>query len=100
MSYYKRAIVCTEKLKGRDSSDLIGMYQGLGRVEQSRGELADHEKAIHYFQKAHEIASKRDPHGGVQVGDTAAGLAQAYASVGNAEAECKETVLWANVSVS
>ena len=59
MSYYKRAIVSTEKVKGRESVELIPMYQGMGRVEQSKGDIADHEKAIHYFQKAHEIASKR-----------------------------------------
>lgn len=39
--------------------ELVPVYQGLGKVEQSRGEHANHEKAIEYFTQAHSIASAR-----------------------------------------
>ena len=59
MSYYKRAVKLVERTQGVNSTQLVSLYQGLGRVEQSKGDIADHEKAIQYFVKAHEVASTR-----------------------------------------
>ena len=59
MLYFKRAVKLVERTQGVNSTQLVSLYQGLGRVEQSKGDIADHEKAIQYFVKAHEVASTR-----------------------------------------
>ena len=47
------------KKHGKDAVELIPVYQALGRVEQSKGEHADHEMALENLMQAHSIANAR-----------------------------------------
>lgn len=58
-SYYEKALVLMEKKYSSGSEELVPIYQALGRVEQSQGDVTNHEKAIGYFVKAHSIASEQ-----------------------------------------
>jgi hypothetical protein len=44
---------------GKDAIELIPVYQALGRMEQSKGQHADHEAAIEHFLQAYSIASAK-----------------------------------------
>ena len=48
-----------ERRYGEDALELVPVYQGLGRVEQSKGKHADHDRAIEHFIQAHSIATAR-----------------------------------------
>ncbi|KAK2181197.1 hypothetical protein NP493_407g05026 [Ridgeia piscesae] len=56
-SYYEKVLDLTKRRYGNEAIQLIPVYQGLGRVEQSKGKHADHETAIEYYLQAHTIAS-------------------------------------------
>ena len=47
------------KKHGKDALELIPVYQALGRMEQSKGDHADHDHALENFMQAHSIASAR-----------------------------------------
>ncbi|KAK6184804.1 hypothetical protein SNE40_007188 [Patella caerulea] len=72
---------------GEDALQLIPVYQEYGRLEQSKGRHANHDKAIEQFLQAHSIASSHYKDGSMQSVDTALSLAQAYANTGQDEAE-------------
>ncbi len=87
---YDKALGQMEEKYGKDSVELIAVYQAMGRIEQSMGDHANHEQAIEHFLQAHSIAANkyRQPsveH--VEVAETAYCLAAAYATVGGDEAE-------------
>ncbi|KAL8559959.1 hypothetical protein ACOMHN_041430 [Nucella lapillus] len=84
---YDKAVDLMEKVYGRDSLRLITVLHDYGKLEQSKGRHANHEKVIDLFQQAHDVASANYKEGSQQTVDTALALAQAYASTGKDEAE-------------
>ncbi|XP_019643659.1 PREDICTED: tetratricopeptide repeat protein 23-like [Branchiostoma belcheri] len=79
---------------GEDSVQLIPVYQDLGRIEQSKGDDTDHDKAVEYFLQAHSISGASYESGSVEIGKTAYALAMAYSASNIAEGEASaETYL-------
>ncbi|XP_078687110.1 tetratricopeptide repeat protein 23-like [Branchiostoma floridae x Branchiostoma belcheri] len=79
---------------GEDSVQLIPVYQDLGRIEQSKGEDTDHDKAVEYFLQAHSISGASYESGSVEIGKTAYALAMAYSASNITEGEASaETYL-------
>ena len=88
IAYFDKALHVLDNRYGPDSIELVPVYQGLGKVEQSKGSNADHDRAIEYFTQAHAITSASKEHEGTSmVADTARALATAYSNVGASEAE-------------
>ncbi|KAK7497857.1 hypothetical protein BaRGS_00010991 [Batillaria attramentaria] len=54
---YDKAIELMERVYGRDSLRLIHVLHDYGKLEQSKGRHANHEKAIDLFQQAHDVAT-------------------------------------------
>ncbi|KAK3602303.1 hypothetical protein CHS0354_001738 [Potamilus streckersoni] len=71
---------------GEDSVQLIPIFQECGRLEQSKGRHANHEKVIEMFLQAHSIAGANYKDS-MELVDTALALAQAYSCTGKEEAE-------------
>ncbi|XP_053390845.1 tetratricopeptide repeat protein 23-like [Mercenaria mercenaria] len=86
-SQYDKVIDLTKRRYGEDAIELIQLYQEGGRLEQSKGRLANHDKAIDMFLQAHSIAAANYKYASEEIVDTALALAQAYASTGREEAE-------------
>ncbi|XP_070178706.1 tetratricopeptide repeat protein 23-like isoform X4 [Littorina saxatilis] len=84
---YDKAIDLMEKVYGRDSLRLISVLHDYGKLEQSKGRHANHQKAIDLFQQAHDVATANYRQGSQETVDTALALAQAYANTGREEAE-------------
>ncbi|KAH3868171.1 tetratricopeptide repeat protein 23-like [Dreissena polymorpha] len=84
---YDKVIDLTKRRLGDDAVELIELYQESGRLEQSKGRHANHDKAIEQFLQAHSIAASRYKYASEEIVDTALALAQAYASTGREEAE-------------
>eukprot|EP00057_Strongylocentrotus_purpuratus_P023164 XP_011677638.1 PREDICTED: tetratricopeptide repeat protein 23 [Strongylocentrotus purpuratus] len=85
--FYEKAIQLTEEEYGNDSPDLIPIYQDLGRLEQSKKEHANQDKATEHFLQAHSIAVARYSGQSEEVAETAHALALAYSESATAEAE-------------
>lgn len=86
-TYYEKVVDLTKRKYRKDAIQLIPVYQGFGRMEQSKGKHADHETAIEYYLQAHTIATANYPASSVQVAETAQALAAAYSNVGHEDAE-------------
>ncbi|XP_071789087.1 tetratricopeptide repeat protein 23-like [Asterias amurensis] len=86
-SYYEKAVRLTEKHNGSDSLELIPIYQDLGKLEQSKGKHANHDKAVEYYLQAHSITVARYSGQSEEVAETAFKLALAYSEQASAEAE-------------
>lgn len=84
---YDKVIDLTKRRYGQDAVELIQLYQEGGRLEQSKGRHANHDKAIDMFLQAHSIAAAIYKYASEEIVDTALALAQAYASTGREEAE-------------
>lgn len=85
---YDKVIDLTRRRFGDDAIELIPLYQECGRLEQSKGRHANHDKAIDMFLQAHSIAGANyKSHANEVLVDTALALAQAYANTGREEAE-------------
>ncbi|XP_052785685.1 tetratricopeptide repeat protein 23-like [Mya arenaria] len=86
-SEYDKVIDLTKRRYGEDALELIELYQENGRLEQSKGRHANHDKAIEMFLQAHSIAAARYKYASEEIVDTALALAQAYSTTGREEAE-------------
>ncbi|KAL4216790.1 TeTratriCopeptide repeat [Mactra antiquata] len=86
-SLYDKVIDLTRRRFGEDAVELIQLYQDAGRLEQSKGRVANHDKAIELFLQAHSIAAANYKDASEELVDTALALAQAYATTGREEAE-------------
>lgn len=84
---FDKVIDLTRRRYGDDAVELIPIYQECGRLEQSKGRHANHEKAIEMFLQAHSVAAANYKDASVELVDTALALAKAYASTGREEAE-------------
>ncbi|XP_022084776.1 tetratricopeptide repeat protein 23-like [Acanthaster planci] len=86
-SYYEKGVRLTEKHHGTDSLELIPIYQDLGKLEQSKGRHANHDKAVEYYLQAHSITVAKYSGQSEEVAETAYKLALAYSEQASAEAE-------------
>ncbi|XP_071941332.1 tetratricopeptide repeat protein 23-like isoform X2 [Antedon mediterranea] len=86
-TYYEKAIKLIKGDSGKESSDLVAVYQDMGRLEQSKKDKADHDRAVEYFLQAHSIASSSSKRPQELTGETAYQLAMAYTKSGTTEAE-------------
>nr|XP_022304163.1 tetratricopeptide repeat protein 23-like [Crassostrea virginica] len=86
-SQYDKLLRLMEDRHGEDSKLLIPVYQECGKLEQSKGRYANHEKAIDMFLQAHSIAGSHYKDGHAQLIDTSLALAQAYSSTGDEDGE-------------
>ncbi|XP_072173510.1 tetratricopeptide repeat protein 23-like [Diadema setosum] len=85
--FYEKAIRLTEEQYGSDSPELIPIYQDMGRLEQSKKDMANHDRATDHFLQAHSIAVSRFSGQSEEVAETAHALALAYSESATAEAE-------------
>lgn len=85
--FYEKAIRLTEEQYGNDSPELIQIYQDMGRLEQSKREHANQDRATEHFLQAHSIAVARYSGQSEEVAETALALALAYSESATAEAE-------------
>lgn len=86
-SYFEKAITLIEENHGKESLQLIPVYQDLGKLEQSKGKHANHDQAVEAFLQAHQIAVEKYSGQSEEVADTAHKLALAYSESATAEAE-------------
>ncbi|XP_033124203.1 tetratricopeptide repeat protein 23-like isoform X2 [Anneissia japonica] len=86
-TYFEKALKLIEEDSGSGSSQLVPVYQDMGRLEQSKKDKADHDRAVEYFLQAHSIASSNSKRPQELTGQTAHQLALAYAKSGTSEAE-------------
>lgn len=86
-SQYDKLLKLMEDRYGDDSILLIPVYQECGKLEQSKGRYANHERAIDMFLQAHSIAGSHYKDGHAQLIDTSLALAQAYSSTGDEDGE-------------
>uniref|UniRef100_A0A0B6Z0Z5 MalT-like TPR region domain-containing protein n=2 Tax=Arion vulgaris TaxID=1028688 RepID=A0A0B6Z0Z5_9EUPU len=84
---YDKVIELMEAEYGKDSIQVMYAYTEYGKLEQSKGRHANHDKTIRLFLQAYSIASAIYKVGHPELVDTALALSQAYASTGWEEAE-------------
>ncbi|XP_069101755.1 tetratricopeptide repeat protein 23-like [Argopecten irradians] len=86
-SQYDKLLDQMESHYGKDSMELVPVYQENGQLEQSKGRHADHDKAIEMYLQAHSIAGANYREDNLVTMDTALSLARAYSQTGREEAE-------------
>ncbi|XP_077987971.1 tetratricopeptide repeat protein 23-like [Glandiceps talaboti] len=84
---FDKAIDLIKKNYGKDSPELIPVYQDLGRLEQSKDKHANHDRAIEMYLQAHSIATVSYSGQSDEVAQTAHMLALAYAEADTEETE-------------
>ncbi|XP_070536076.1 tetratricopeptide repeat protein 23-like [Ptychodera flava] len=84
-SCFDKAVDLIKRNYGKDSAELIPVYQDMGRLEQSKGKHANHDHAIEMYLQAHSIANVCYPRQSDEVAQSAHMLALA-----NAEADTEE----------
>lgn len=87
ISYFDKAIDLISRTHGKDSIKLIQVHQDLGKVEQSKGRHANHERAIEMYLQAHSIAGANYSEGTIELAETARALATAYSNTGDPDGE-------------
>ncbi|MBN3318188.1 TT23L protein, partial [Atractosteus spatula] len=77
--HFEKAASCVSSTRGKDSPELVGIYQEMARAEQMR---ARHEEAIKHLLQAHSIATAQ-LNESVETAQAALLLAQGYAAAGS-----------------
>ncbi|XP_072032841.1 tetratricopeptide repeat protein 23-like [Amphiura filiformis] len=85
--YYEQAMKKVEKNYGNDSMELIAIYQDMGKLEQSKGKHADHDKATESYLQAYSISLSNYDGQSEEVAEAAHKLALAYSEGVTVEAE-------------
>ncbi|XP_021367648.1 tetratricopeptide repeat protein 23-like [Mizuhopecten yessoensis] len=86
-SQYDKLLDQMQAHYGKDSMELVPVYQENGQLEQSKGRHANHDKAIEMYLQAHSIAGANYHDDNLVTMDTALSLARAYSQTGREEAE-------------
>ncbi|CAL1541919.1 unnamed protein product [Lymnaea stagnalis] len=84
---YDKVIELMTKEFGTDCPQVMQANTEYGKLEQSKGKYANHDKTIQLFLEAHSIASAIHKEGHPDLIDTALNLSQAYAGTGWEDAE-------------
>ncbi|CAD5120380.1 DgyrCDS8952 [Dimorphilus gyrociliatus] len=87
LTYFEKVLNIIEDTSGRESSELVGVYQYMGSIKLCNDSPTDIEKGIEYYHKAHSISMTIYKDGSLESADSARKLAAAYACLGTEDAE-------------
>ncbi|KAL6042795.1 hypothetical protein STEG23_015383, partial [Scotinomys teguina] len=97
LAYFEKAISNVILAKGRDTPELISLYEEIAQIEQLR---KNHEQAIQYLHQAYSICVSSFSEVSPQTAEASALLARAYAMSGESQhTDAVETYFIRSVSI-